>query len=408
MASHQPLLGHEDSPEENTFDITVGSIDLSSSDLPPPLPPQTHPNLLPFPSPPNPTSTLQPQPFSTPPTAPLPPPLSDFTYTTPMPPPPQFPNFASSLPPPLSIPSPSPSPSPLVPFQSSPSRISPYETIDSQGGSQKGTPLPPLPDYLLSGGGVPSSSSLPFTPPNESSVSTSTLSTIEREKEKGKLHEAIEEKNLSTVERKRMKERRTTITRTYERTKEREAKQKQRSANRKELLWAQMEELKTLYEQGFLTEQEFEERKSQVIDELTGTKKGGSSSRTPKKRKKKTVHHDDGIEQPSRPPPDFTEIQPEEAIKHIFDPHVRSWSQHPCQVRLDSEPFAKGTLRKAYYLQVFIFIFIFYFLFFFFFFFFFGGGGGGGEYVCERERKNILYVFFIRWKNLGKELSLFR
>ena len=147
-----------------------------------------------------------------------------------------------------------------------------------------------------------------------------------------------------------MKERRTTITRTYEREKQQQ-QQQQSTPNRKELLWAQMEELKNLFEQGFLTEQEFEERKSQVIDELTGTKKGGSTTRTPKRKKKKTIH-DDGIEQPSRPPPDFEEIHPEEAIKHIFDPHVRSWSQHPCQVRLDSEAFAKGTLRKAYYLQV--------------------------------------------------------
>ena len=176
-----------------------------------------------------------------------------------------------------------------------------------------------------------------------------------------------------------------------------------------------MEELKNLYEQGFLTEQEFEERKSQVIDELTGTKKGGSSSRTPKRKKKKTVHHDDGIEQPSRPPPDFEEIKPEEAIKHIFDPHVRSWSQHPCQVRLDSEPFAKGTLRKAYYLQV------------------FGNwrgegrgregkrgekrkrgeergrewkGGNSLDFFTNNNKKKKLTFFLSRWKNLKREPSL--
>ena len=94
-----------------------------------------------------------------------------------------------------------------------------------------------------------------------------------------------------------------------------------------------MESLKSLYEQGYLTREDFEERKNQVIDELTGTK-AGSKSRSAKaneleddlsngdgqeegKAEGKKEAKEEGNDGESPPPPDFSSIQPEKAIKHV-------------------------------------------------------------------------------------------
>ena len=142
-----------------------------------------------------------------------------------------------------------------------------------------------------------------------------------------------------------------------------------RTPTKKEQLWAQMEDLKTLFEQGLLTKEEFEERKNQVIDQLTGTKGGSKPRKTPKKAPailpdedpnpdscevevpRNLLKEDSEFKEPP-PPPAFSLIQREAAVKHIFDPHKRSWSHYHCYVKLDSKPFAKGTLREAYYLQM--------------------------------------------------------
>jgi hypothetical protein len=82
-------------------------------------------------------------------------------------------------------------------------------------------------------------------------------------------------------------------------------------------LWAKMESLKSLYEQGYLSKEDFEERKNQVIDELTGTKAGGSKPRIQKPFGEEEFSKLEGKEEESTPPPDFSSIQPEKAIKHV-------------------------------------------------------------------------------------------
>ena len=52
-----------------------------------------------------------------------------------------------------------------------------------------------------------------------------------------------------------------------------------------------------------------------------------------------------------RPPPLFTGVPPEFAIKHHFDLRTRKWSTRRIQVRLDDTPFAKGGLRRVYHLK---------------------------------------------------------
>jgi len=52
----------------------------------------------------------------------------------------------------------------------------------------------------------------------------------------------------------------------------------------------------------------------------------------------------------NKPPPDFSEIKAEKAIKYTFDVRTGSWSQEKVQVKLASDPFARGGLRKAFHL----------------------------------------------------------
>lgn len=54
---------------------------------------------------------------------------------------------------------------------------------------------------------------------------------------------------------------------------------------------------------------------------------------------------------PSRDPPDWTQIKEEKAIKHTFDVETGKWHQESCKVKLDTTHFARGSLRKAFYLQ---------------------------------------------------------
>jgi hypothetical protein len=42
----------------------------------------------------------------------------------------------------------------------------------------------------------------------------------------------------------------------------------------------------------------------------------------------------------------------ENAIQHLFDCNTRKWTQQPIQVKIDTESFASGSLRKAYYLRI--------------------------------------------------------
>ena len=116
-----------------------------------------------------------------------------------------------------------------------------------------------------------------------------------------------------------------------------------RSAGRtNSVLWGKIESLKCLYDEGYISKEEFEERKNQLIDQLTGTKKASLQIQQ--------VCESSGLV--PIPPPDFSTIPTEKAVKHMFNPHTRSWTKSSCQVKLDLEPFAQGTLRKAYHLQI--------------------------------------------------------
>eukprot|EP00160_Parvularia_atlantis_P000788 Unigene10631_Nuclearia_a/m.32499 Unigene10631_Nuclearia_a/g.32499 ORF Unigene10631_Nuclearia_a/g.32499 Unigene10631_Nuclearia_a/m.32499 type:complete len:395 (+) Unigene10631_Nuclearia_a:209-1393(+) len=107
---------------------------------------------------------------------------------------------------------------------------------------------------------------------------------------------------------------------------------------------AKLQALKDLYEQGFITQAEYRERRVQLVDEITGTRtrlEGGSVVRDP--RPPPTVV--------ARPPPDFGALAAENALKHVFSVKTGKWTATRVKVKIEAEPFARGGLRKAYHLQ---------------------------------------------------------
>ncbi|KAG2762603.1 hypothetical protein PC129_g11162 [Phytophthora cactorum] len=116
--------------------------------------------------------------------------------------------------------------------------------------------------------------------------------------------------------------------------------------------------LKLLLDCGHLTADEYQERKTQIINDMTGTsterKKPSPRSRRPGSANgnppppplqpllKTVVPHG---------PPDFSRIRRERADKLSFDVDTLEWHSTPVQVKLDLVPFATGQLRNAYYLQ---------------------------------------------------------
>jgi hypothetical protein len=112
--------------------------------------------------------------------------------------------------------------------------------------------------------------------------------------------------------------------------------------------------LKLLLDCGHLTADEYQERKTQIINEMTGTsterkKPSPRSTRRPapppplQPLLKTVVPHG---------PPDFSRIRRERADKLSFDVDTLEWHSTPVRVKLDLVPFATGQLRNAYYLQV--------------------------------------------------------
>lgn len=122
--------------------------------------------------------------------------------------------------------------------------------------------------------------------------------------------------------------------------------------------WSKLHNLAALYEQGFILEEEYRERRSQLIDELTGTTSSSYSTtstsnaaaRSKPRAKRRKSRVSSSIVVP-RPPPDFSTIPTEEAVKHFFNLETRSWQSEPVIVRLDDTPFARGGLRLVYHLQ---------------------------------------------------------
>lgn len=53
----------------------------------------------------------------------------------------------------------------------------------------------------------------------------------------------------------------------------------------------------------------------------------------------------------SGPPPNWADLPLEHATKHVFDHVTGSWSHQRIRIKLAKHPFARGTLRLAYYMK---------------------------------------------------------
>jgi elongation factor 2 kinase len=113
--------------------------------------------------------------------------------------------------------------------------------------------------------------------------------------------------------------------------------------------WQQLQTLKELFDRGFMSQEEFELRKKQLIDELTGTTASSSSATDPKPAERFALPNPIVV---PHAPPDWRQIKPEKAIKFVFDWEKKSWSETILEVKFDSTPFSKGALRMVYYLLV--------------------------------------------------------
>ena len=132
--------------------------------------------------------------------------------------------------------------------------------------------------------------------------------------------------------------------------------------------WQKLMNLKSLLSAGFITRAEYKDRKSQLIDEMTGTTltqtqqnssiSGGSGSSVTAA----TTFSSSRFPHPSPPPtnlptiiprapPDFSVVLSERATKYTFDLVSRSWQATSVMVKLDPVPFSRGALRLVYHLQ---------------------------------------------------------
>jgi elongation factor 2 kinase len=106
--------------------------------------------------------------------------------------------------------------------------------------------------------------------------------------------------------------------------------------------YTKLQNLKSLYEEGFITETEYTARKSQLVDQLTGTSMKKVQEEERKERPMRTVI--------ARPPPKWDDIDTERAIKITYDIFKRNWNEEPATIKVDRTPFASGALRVAYHM----------------------------------------------------------
>ncbi|KAF1328390.1 Myosin heavy chain, partial [Globisporangium splendens] len=110
--------------------------------------------------------------------------------------------------------------------------------------------------------------------------------------------------------------------------------------------------LKVLCDEGFISSDEYERRKCAIVDELTFSSDSmatqvGVAATQPSRM---AFNRCEGLPLIVPHAPDFREIRPEIATKHVFDYAARQWSSTQVYVALDETPFSKGSLRVVYHL----------------------------------------------------------
>ncbi|RLN88427.1 hypothetical protein BBJ28_00014129 [Nothophytophthora sp. Chile5] len=117
---------------------------------------------------------------------------------------------------------------------------------------------------------------------------------------------------------------------------------------------ARISTLRALCDEGFIAEDEYERRKCAIVDELTYSLPAPASSMqntVTQQRRRKSFQRTEGLPLIVPHAPDFRDMSPEVATKHVFDYETRQWSSMQVLINLDETPFSKGSLRVVYHLQ---------------------------------------------------------
>ncbi|KAG1711058.1 hypothetical protein DVH05_013776 [Phytophthora capsici] len=125
------------------------------------------------------------------------------------------------------------------------------------------------------------------------------------------------------------------------------------AGNLQDSILARISTLRALCDEGFITEDEYERRKCVIVDEITFSSLAPASStqNTITQRRRMSFRRTEGLPLIVPHAPDFREMSPETAIKHVFNYGTRQWSSTQVCINLDETPFSKGSLRIVYHLQ---------------------------------------------------------
>eukprot|EP01083_Nonionella_stella_P066821 176295_1 len=147
---------------------------------------------------------------------------------------------------------------------------------------------------------------------------------------------------------------------------------------------ARLSALKNLFDSGFMSKDEFEIRKNQLIDSLTGTSVSSLSTGALTRTLSVSTHPTRSFRHPfssnirkasetfdsrvldrkiarhppepptivPRQPPNFDDIDCERAIEYSFDISTLKWRKQNVEIKLDPIPFARGGLRLVYHVKV--------------------------------------------------------
>eukprot|EP01105_Mastigella_eilhardi_P016939 TRINITY_DN3889_c0_g1_i1.p1 TRINITY_DN3889_c0_g1~~TRINITY_DN3889_c0_g1_i1.p1 ORF type:complete len:356 (-),score=65.46 TRINITY_DN3889_c0_g1_i1:255-1322(-) len=114
-----------------------------------------------------------------------------------------------------------------------------------------------------------------------------------------------------------------------------------------------LKSLKELLDQDYITGTEYNERKEQLINQLTGTQTRKSTTTTTRTRSGSTlsslISDTPPKVEPRAPPASFEGVHSEHCKLWVFDPDSGKWSNEPATVQIFEPPFARGALRLCYY-----------------------------------------------------------
>uniref|UniRef100_K3WGD7 Alpha-type protein kinase domain-containing protein n=1 Tax=Globisporangium ultimum (strain ATCC 200006 / CBS 805.95 / DAOM BR144) TaxID=431595 RepID=K3WGD7_GLOUD len=122
------------------------------------------------------------------------------------------------------------------------------------------------------------------------------------------------------------------------------------TSNGQDDMLSRLATLKVLCDEGFISNDEYERRKCAIVDEFTFSSDSMATQVGIAATQPSRMAFGEGLPLIVPHAPDFREIRPEIATKHVFDYATRQWSSTQVYIALDETPFSKGSLRVVYHL----------------------------------------------------------